>query len=460
MAEAKKTFNVQLFFKKLVVLVIGLFILAFGIALSSKSSIGVSPSASLSYVLSQIFPFSMGTFTMAVNVVFIIVQILLLRKDYKIINLLQLAVVFVFGYFTDLTLAIVEPLKIEAYWLKLVLSIVSCIIMALGVFLEVKAHLIVMASEGAISAISEKVHLDFGIVKIILDWGFIVISCAISLIVFHKLNGVREGTVIAAFLVGYFTRFYNKHIHFLDKFLELEPNIPESPILTGRSFPLVITIERELGCGGHKIGEEVAKRLGIPFYDYAIISETAKEMGLPADEVEKNEERMGVGLISAIARNNDAETQIRTKEEEIFRSQVKVIRNLAAKESCVIVGRLAGFILKGRPNTLNLFFSADRGFRAERIAKEHNIPLSEAGKLVKREDQSRALYCKHFTGMPWGLAAHYGMTLHTSDYGIDRSIDMVMSALEKAKDYMDDVEAEGVIRPEEFSKDVEELTEV
>ena len=456
MAAAKK-FNVQLIFKKLVVLVIGLFILAFGIALSSKSSIGVSPSASLSYVLSQIFPFSMGTFTMAVNVVFIIVQILLLRKDYKIINLLQLAVVFVFGYFTDLTLAIVEPIQIEAYWLKLLLSIVSCIVMALGVFLEVKAHLIVMASEGAISAISEKVHLDFGIVKIIIDWGFIVISCVISLLVFHKLNGVREGTVIAAFLVGYCTRFFNKHIKFLDKFLELEPDIPESPILTGTSFPLVITIERELGCGGHKIGEEIAKRLGIPFYDYAIISETAKEMGLPADEVQKSEERMGVGLISALARNNNAETQIRTKEEEIFRSQVKVIRELAAKESCVIVGRLGGFILKGRPNTLNLFFSADRGFRAERIAKEHRISLEEAGKLVKTEDQSRALYCKHFTGMPWGLAAHYGMTLHTSDYGIDRSVDMVMSALEQAKDYMNNVEAEEGIDPNTYVKDVEEL---
>ncbi len=457
--EAAKKFNAQLFFKKLVVLVIGLFILAFGIALSSKSSIGVSPSASLSYVLSQIFPFSMGTFTMVVNVIFIIVQILLLRKDYKLINLLQLAVVFVFGYFTDLTLAIVEPLQIEAYWLKLVLSIVSCIIMALGVFLEVKAHLIVMASEGAISAISDKVHLDFGIVKIILDWGFIVISCAISLLVFHKLNGVREGTVIAAFLVGYFTRFFNKHIKFLNKFLELEPDMPESPILTGMSYPLVITIERELGCGGHKIGQEVAKRLGIPFYDYAIISETAKEMGLPADEVQKNEERMGVGLISAIARNNNAETQIRTKEEEIFRSQVKVIRELAAKESCVIVGRLGGYILKGRPNTLNLFFSADRGFRAERIAEEHGISLEEAGKLVKREDQSRALYCKHFTGMPWGLAAHYGMTLHTSDYGIDNSIEMVMSALDQAKQYLDQVNEEGKFPTDNFARDVEELVD-
>ena len=454
-----KKFNVQLFLKKLVVLVIGLFILALGIALSSKSSIGVSPSASLSYVLSQIFPISMGTFTMIVNVVFIIVQILLLRKDYKPINLLQLAVVFVFGYFTDLTLAIVEPLQIEAYWLKLVLAVVSCVIMALGVFLEVKAHLIVMASEGAISAISEKVHLDFGIVKIIIDWGFIIISCAISLLVFHKLNGVREGTVIAAFLVGYCTRFFNKHIKFLDKFLELSPGIQESPVLTGASYPLVITIERELGCGGHKIGEALAKHLGIPLYDYEIISETAKEMGLPADEVQKSEERLDAGLVSRVARLNNEETQIKTRQEEIFASQVKVIRSLAAKESCVIVGRLGGFILKGRPNTLNLFFSADRGFRAERISKEMNIPLLEAGKLVKREDQSRVEYCKHFTGMPWGLAAHYGLTLHTSDYGIERSTEMVLSALEHAKEYMDKVESEDGIRTAAFVKDVEELTD-
>lgn len=454
-----KKFNVQLFFKKLVVLVIGLFILAFGIALSAKSSIGVSPSASLSYVLSEIFPISMGTFTMIVNVLFIIVQIILLRKDYKIINLLQLAVVFVFGYFTDLTLAIVEPIQIEAYWLKLLLSVVSCIVMALGVFLEVKAHLIVMASEGAISAISDKVHLDFGIVKIIIDWAFIIISCGISLLVFHKLNGVREGTVIAAFLVGFCTRFFNKHIKFLDKWLELSPAIPESPVLAGASYPLVITIEREFGSGGHTIGREVAKRLKIPFYDQEIISETAKEMGLPAEEIRKKEEHMGVGFIAAMSRNNYAESQIRSREEEIFESEVRVIRRLAAKESCVIVGRLGGYILKGRPKTLNLFFSADRGFRAERVAKAHNIPLSEAGKLVKTEDKSRALYCEHFTGMPWGLAAHYGMTLHTSDYGIDNSVDMVMSALEQAKDYYEKVEAEGRIPTDNFARDVEELTD-
>lgn len=425
--------------KKLVLLVAGLFILAFGIALSSKSGIGVSPSASLSYVLSLIFPLSMGTFTMFVNVIFILVQILMLRKNYRPVNLLQAAVVFVFSYFTDLTLAIVSPLQVDSYPLRLILCIVSCIIMAFGVFLEVKASLIVMASEGAISVISDKTHLDFGTVKIILDWGFIALSCVISLLAFRKLNGVREGTVIAAFLVGFFIRFYNRHFRFADKFLGTESAVSAAPLpeVPGSdSWPLVITIERELGSGGHQIGQEVARRLGIPFYDYALIAETARATGLPADEVQKGEERMGIGILSELYKNSYAESQIRSREEEIFQAQVQVIRDLAARESCVIVGRLGAYILKGRPNTLNLFFSADRRFRAERVAAEKELSVDKALSLVKHEDHTRAAYCLHFTGTPWGLATHYGMTLHTSDYGIENSINMVMAALEQARDHI------------------------
>ncbi len=428
-----------LIIKKLIVLIAGLFVLAFGIALSSKSGIGVSPSASLSYVLSLIFPLSMGTFTMLINAVFILIQILLLRKDYKPVNLLQAAVVFVFGYFTDLTLAIVAPLQVDSYPLRLILCVVSCIIMAFGVFLEVRASLIVMASEGAISVISDRPHLDFGTVKIILDWGFIALSCVISLIAFHALNGVREGTVIAAFLVGFFIRFYNRRIRFVDHFLQTDTALSYTPLpeVPGSdTYPLVITIERELGSGGHQIGLEVSRRLGIPFYDYELIAETARATGLPADQIREGEERMGIGILSELYKNSYAESQINSREEEIFRGQMQVIQNLASKESCVIVGRLGGYILRDRPNTLNLFFSADRQFRAERIAAEKNLPLEKALRLVKHEDHTRAAYCQHFTGAPWGLATHYGMTLHTSDYGIENSINMVMAALEQARDYM------------------------
>ena len=109
----------------------GLFCLAFGVALSTKSGLGVSPSASLTYLMSTIFPaVSMGTFTTLLNVAYCLIQIAVLRRNWRPVRLLQLAVVFVFGYFTDVTLALVAPLELENYFLRLGLCILSCAVMA------------------------------------------------------------------------------------------------------------------------------------------------------------------------------------------------------------------------------------------------------------------------------------------------------------------------------------------
>ena len=422
---------------KFITLVLGLFILAFGIALSSKSGLGVSPSASLAYVLSRIFPLSMGMFTTLINIFFVILQIVLLRKDYKITNLLQLVVVFIFGYFTDLTLMLVEPLEVNSYILRLLLCIVSCIIMAFGVFLEVKAGLMVMASEGAITAISKLTGKDFGFIKIILDWGFIILSTVISLIAFRSLVGVREGTVIAAFLVGTFVRIYNRKLGFVDRILgrgETAAAAGTETAAAGGKLPLVITIERELGSGGNEIGAKIAEKLGIAFYDYALIEEAAKATGLPSEIVEEGEERLGRGIMYSLYQNSYAMSQMTSRQDEIFEAQKKIILDIAAKESCVIVGRLGSFILKDRPGTFDVFLSGDRRARAERVSKRHGISFEKALENVEREDRLRVNYCSHFTGMPWGLAAHYDMTLHTSDYGIERSADLILEAIGKYKE--------------------------
>lgn len=428
----KDSINPGLILRKFIVLVIGLFVLAFGIALSAKSGLGVSPSQSVSYIISLLTPLSMGTVTMILNLCFFAGQILILRKNFKPIRFLQLLVVFIFSYFTDLTMAVVAPIEISSYWARLLLSIASCFVIALGVFLEVKAGLIVMATEGFISALADVIKKDFGITKIFLDWGCILISVVISLIAYGTLTGVREGTVIAAFLVGFLVRIYNKRIKFLDSFLEAPSTLMPENVYASLSYPLVITIERELGSGGHEIGEAIAKKLGIKFYDYNLITETAKAAGLPADEIKTAEERLGVGLLSVISQDNYAMTQEESREDAIFKAQVRVIRQLASEGPCVIVGRLGSFILKGRPNTLNIFLSADLDFRADQIAQQMHISKEKAAKTVKKEDSMRARYCEHFTGMPWGLACHYGLTLHTSDYGIENSTQVILNALEQA----------------------------
>ena len=428
----KEKINYSLLVRKFIVLIAGLFILAFGIALSSKTGLGVSPSQSVAYVLSLIFPLSMGTFTMILNLCFFAGQLIILRHDFKISRFLQLLAVFIFSYFTDLTLSVVAPLEVTSYWGKLVLCIVSCIIMGLGVFLEVKAGLIVMATEGFISALANRIKKDFGVTKILVDWSCIAISTILSLLIFHGFNGVREGTVIAAFLVGFCVRFFNRKLVFLDKFLEEPTELMPENVYSAMEYPLVITIERELGSGGHEIGEALAKKLGIDFYDYNIIEATAKEAGLAYEDIEKTEERLGIGLLSELTQNNYAMTQEESKEDQIFKAQSQVIRDIAAKGSCVIVGRLASFILSGRPNTLNIFLSAEIDFRAKDISGKLGISFDKAKKLVKKEDSMRAKYCEHFTGMPWGLACHYGLAVHTSDYGIENSIALIMDAMEHA----------------------------
>ena len=327
---------------------------------------------------------------------------------------------------------IVEPLNIEAYPLKLILCIVSCMIMALGVFLEVKAGLMVMASEGAITAISGLTGKDFGTIKIIMDWGFIAASCIISLIAFGALVGVREGTVIAAFLVGTFVRIYNKRLKFIDRLLAApEEAAPAYAAAAAGELPFVITIERELGSGGNEIGKRLAEKLGIRFYDYALIQETAAKTGLPAEEVTKDEERTGRGLLYSLYRNSYAMSQTNSRQDEIFEAQKTVIRDIASKESCVIVGRLGSYILKDRGNTFDIFLCGERPFRAERLEKRYGISFDEALKTVEKEDNLRANYCMNYTGMPWGLVPHYDLTLRTSEYGINQSFEIIADAVSR-----------------------------
>ncbi len=414
---------------RVLTLVAGLFLLALGVALSTKSGLGVSPSSSLAYLLSEIFPLSMGSFTTLMNVCYLLIQLVLLRRSFHPARLLQLVVVFLFGYFTDFTLRLVAPLQVEGYPLRLVLCVVSCAVMGLGVFLEVRANVIVMASEGALGVIAEKTHREFGQIKIMNDCICVLASLVISLLVFRQIKAVREGTVIAAVLVGLCTQFYGRHIR-LPWLQTRETGAAEENDRTGlaKDYPLVVTIEREFGSGGHEIGKALAGKLGIAFYDYELIQKTAEETGLPSEQVEKGEERIN-SLAYALYNQTYAYTNEMSAQDAIFEAQKKVIRALAKQGSCVIVGRLGSYILKDRPNSMHIFISAKEEFRAGRIAEEYRFTREQALDAVRKVDALRHNYCRHFTGEPWGLARHYRLCIDTSAYGIQESLRIVLESL-------------------------------
>ena len=183
---------------------IGLFIMTVGIALSVKSNLGVSPVSSIPYTMTCVWGIEMGKATIIFHAALVLIQILILRKRFRPINLLQVVVGIVFGYFTTFCnyLATYLPTT-DNMVMRIVLMLVSTVFIAVGIFFYLPADLIPLAGEGVMQAVSDVTKIEFSKVKIGFDCSMVVISVITCLICIHSLGSVGVGTVIAAFLVGF-----------------------------------------------------------------------------------------------------------------------------------------------------------------------------------------------------------------------------------------------------------------
>ena len=185
-------------------------------------------------------------------------------------------------------------------------------------------------------------------------------------------------------------------------------------------LPLVVTISREYGSGGHRIGELLAKRLGVNFYDREIIALTARKSGLNEETVRESEQTVS----SRLMYDDPVQTAV-------FRAQCRVIRDIARREPCVIVGRLANFVLKERKDCLHLFIYADETARIKRIVSEYGVESGQAGDLLKRTDRERREHCLHYTGYKWGDRHQYHLMLDTSSLTDEEAVQIICTALGK-----------------------------
>lgn len=196
--------------ERLILFTVAIFLCGLGIAVITRANLGTTPISSLPYVLTFMTPFSFGTTTFIINMIFLIGQILILKKDFKKINYLQILVTLFFGFFIDLGMHITALFKTNNYLLQLSMVIIGSMILALGVSLEVCADVIYVPGEGFVKAIVVKIGKNFGKIKIGFDVTHAIIAIILSLIVLHSIHGLREGTIISAFLVGAFVAMYNK----------------------------------------------------------------------------------------------------------------------------------------------------------------------------------------------------------------------------------------------------------
>ena len=188
--------------RRYLLLLVGLAIMAFGVAFSIKASLGTSPISSVPYVVSLFAPLTVGTATIIMHCVFILLQILILRKKYHPIQLMQLPVAFFFGYLTDFGVWAVQGITCDHYLQQWLVCLIGIFLVAVGVSLEVKAGVVVLAGEGVVLAICKVLPVKFGYMKVGFDVTLVTIACVLSFVFTGRLQGVREGTVAAALLVG------------------------------------------------------------------------------------------------------------------------------------------------------------------------------------------------------------------------------------------------------------------
>ena len=381
------------------------------------------------------FPFTLGNFTIFFSIFLIVLQLIILRKNFKGEHILQIPVSIMFGYFIDLTMILFSWVNPEAYIMKIVYLLIGCLILGVGVYMEVLADVVMLPGESFVRAIVLTWKTNFGTTKICFDISMSVIAAVFSFIFAGSLAGVREGTVIAALLVGFIARLIGKKLAFLKDMIFPESvsaeNENEAKEQTAGTYGKnVIVIGRQFGSGGHDIGKVLAEKLGYDFYDAEIIQMTAGTTGYTPEFVKKNEEIMTNSLLYDLVNQMylNTDRQDEAPKDKIFEAECQVIRNLAKKGNCVIVGRCADYVLRNYGNCLKVFFSAPLVSRIRRVAQRQNITEGEAKATLQKNEKLRADNYRYYTRRMWGAAGNFDLSLNT-DLGEEFIENCIRSAM-------------------------------
>ncbi len=377
----------------------------------------------------------MGNWTIIFSLLLIFFQIILLGKNANKIELILQAIIsFAFGYFIDFSMYCLKLFSPDIYIIQILSLLIGCVIIATGAYLQVIADVVMLPGDAFVRAITKVIKKKFGEIRVISDVTMAVIAGILCLVFLHELIGVREGTIIAAIITGFMVKF------FLYKFKPLTLLLlPESISNNNTAVEIpennfVLTISREYGSGGRLIGKMVAKALGIAYYDSELIRLAARESNYSEKTIENNEQKIDNPILHDLYMwyTPTAKEEDLPIIERIFHIESHVIKELAAKESCIIVGRLANHILNHK-NALHVFIIADMKTKIKRIVEIDKLPPQEAEKKIHNIDTERANHCRHFSHTQWGQSKNYDLTLNSSHYGIEKCVDIILNAAKQSK---------------------------
>lgn len=416
---------------------VGLFVNSFGISFITKSALGTSPISSIPYTLSLGFAPTLGMFTLYMSLVLVVLQLFIMGRNFPKQYFLQLPISFLFSYFIDLSMSFLTVLDPQFYPMKLLSLLVGCAILGCGVFMEVVADVAMLPGECFVNAVSKTFHTDFGKTKIAFDTSMALIAVVISLLLYHRLEGVREGTIIAALLVGTIARTLNRKIGSRVNGLLTDDSATapaEQPALSAPAClcsetPIIITISREYGSGGRKIAKQLAETMGLDFYDHQIITQAARQLGLSEVEVEAKEQRLGNHLLYDIMAQFYDFSEQKAAPDQLFAAEKQIILSAAQKGNCVIVGRCANAICHQFPNAYHIFLHADDDYKIGEIMQREHLDRDAAVKLVTDINKQRFNHYKYYTGRIWGLAQDYHLCIDTGKLEAEQVIGLIRAIL-------------------------------
>lgn len=191
---------------------------------------------------------------------------------------------------------------------------------------------------------------------------------------------------------------------------------------------IVVTVSREYGSGGRYVAKLLSEKLGVKFYDKEIVTKLAEETGLSEEYIEENEQKRGI--LSTL--ENDQVTGLSSKDE-LFIKETELIKKLARKDSCVIVGRCADFILKNNRNVVKVFVYSDMEDKIKRATKFYGLNKEKAEKEIKNIDKQRANHYKYYTEREWKEYSNYDICINSDTFGVEKSADIIYDMIQNRK---------------------------
>ncbi len=419
--------------KRYIFFFLGICLNAFGIALFTRSKLGTGPTSCIPYVVSLKSGLSFGTCTFMFNILLLLGQIILLRKNFPRYQLLQLPVTLLFSILIDGAMKFTTFVNTDIYWIALLYNILGCVFRAVGVSCQVVADVVMLSTEAFVKALSDVSKKEFSWIKLFFDVFMAAVAIALSFLLLGRLESVREGTLIIVLLVGPVSHYLTKRLSFTNYVFENESELVFEPKLKiSNSKRIVITVTSEAGSGGRIIAKILGIKLKIPVYDKDLVDLIAQEGGFTKRFVQAHNEILYRSTAEAFIQNNFSVENFHSKSyTRLYEAQERVISKLAERQNCIIVGHCSNFILKDNKNVMNILITADMKNRITYISEKYGLNRHDSQKKIRRQDHNTWEFYLHFTNQDWKDSGNYHLCLNSSLFGYEETADIIEDIVKK-----------------------------